>query len=116
MKFTINLEELIEAKGASTHLPIGALEAWIANETYAPEFTEVWDEVEAWIEQAEETYIGEFACGGDFAEHLISELSIAMVDENADIVEWVVIDHEATWESALRHDYTELDGFYFRNV
>jgi hypothetical protein len=116
MQFKLTLDELIEAKGASTSLEIEALEAWIGNETYAPDFNEVWDEIEDWIQRAEEAYIGKFDSGSEFAEHLLSELCISVVDEEANIAEWVVIDYQATWECYLRHEYNELDGFYFRTV
>jgi hypothetical protein len=29
---------------------------------------------------------------------------------------WIVIDVEATWETALRFDYYEENGYYFRHL
>ena len=47
----------------------------------------------------------------DFVESLLDD----QITNDAGIYSWVVIDHEATWESALRYDYSEIefDGSVF---
>lgn len=41
----------------------------------------------------------------DFVESLLED----NFTNDAGIYSWVVIDHEATWESALRYDYSEIE-------
>lgn len=57
----------------------------------------------------EEAYEGEYDRVEDFVDYILE----SMGDE---IPSWVVIDHEATWNYSLRHDYFEENDFYFRNI
>jgi hypothetical protein len=57
----------------------------------------------------EETYEGCFDSKDDFVDYFIT-----MFDLN--IPTWIVIDVEATWETALRFDYYEENGYYFRHL
>jgi hypothetical protein len=57
----------------------------------------------------EEAYEGEF----DDVEAFVDSI---LENSGDDIPSWVVIDHEATWNCSLRHDYYEENGFYFRNI
>jgi hypothetical protein len=57
----------------------------------------------------EEAYEGEFNDVEAFVEYILE-------NSGDDIPSWVVIDHEATWNCSLRHDYFEENGFYFRNM
>jgi hypothetical protein len=56
-----------------------------------------------------EAYEGEFDRVEDFVESILDTMG-------EEVPSWVVIDHEATWNHSLRHDYVEENGFYFRNV
>lgn len=56
----------------------------------------------------DDCYVGEYSSIRDFVEEQIE----AFVD---DMPSWIAIDYEATWHSALRFDYVEEDGHYFRN-
>jgi hypothetical protein len=61
------------------------------------------------IERFEESYEGEFDRVEDFVECILESMG-------EEIPSWLVIDHEATWNCSLRHDYFEENGFYFRNI
>ena len=58
------------------------------------------------IESFEDAYCGEF---GDIREVVEMLLEIYEVD----VPDFVVIDHYATWNANLRHDYTFEGGFLF---
>lgn len=53
-------------------------------------------------------YYGEFCDVREFVEHLL-EL------EGTEIPSWLEVDYDATWECSLRHDFTEENGYYFRD-
>jgi len=57
----------------------------------------------------EDAYEGEFDRLEDFVDNFMENMGES-------IPSWVVVDHEATWNCSLRHDYYEEKGFYFRNV
>jgi hypothetical protein len=57
----------------------------------------------------EDAYEGEFDRVEDFVEH-------HMEVHDVEIPTWICVDHEATWNCSLRHDYYEENGFYFRNI
>lgn len=57
----------------------------------------------------QEAYAGSFGTVRDFVEDQIDQFEVT-------IPNWVCVDHEATWESALRFDYVEHNGVYFRNI
>jgi hypothetical protein len=75
------------------------------------------DAVKAYIEVCgiecvagfEDAYEGEFDRVEDFVDNFMENMGES-------IPSWVVVDHEATWNCSLRHDYYEENGFYFRNV
>jgi len=56
----------------------------------------------------EEAYEGYF----DDVEAFVSYFMESMGDE---IPTWVVVDYSQTWESSLRFDYDEENGYYFRS-
>lgn len=57
---------------------------------------------DATIEQARDAFAGTASSEADFAEDLASESDAIP----SDIVSWIVIDWQATWDCNLRHDYT----------
>jgi antirestriction protein len=57
----------------------------------------------------EDAYEGEFDRLEDFVDNFMENMGES-------IPSWVVVDHEATWNCSLRHDYYEENGFYFRNM
>jgi hypothetical protein len=57
----------------------------------------------------EEAYEGEFDDVEDFVDYILETMGET-------IPSWIVVDHEATWNYNLRHDYYEENGFYFRNI
>jgi len=74
------------------------------------------DAVDAYIECYGIDYLNSFedSYEGSFNDH---EEFIDNYLENygSDIPSWIVIDYDATWEHSLRHDYSEQNGFYFRD-
>ena len=58
----------------------------------------------------EEAYVGEYKSEADFTEEMISQIG----DHNLPC--WIVIDYQATWDSAMRDDYWEEDNYFFRNI
>lgn len=58
----------------------------------------------------EEAYVGEYNSEAHFTEELISEFG------DYQIPSWIAIDYQATWDTALRYDYWEEDGYFFRNI
>ena len=75
------------------------------------------DAVKAYIEcvgidniyQFEEAYEGHFGSVSDFVEETLERYEI-------EIPSWVSIDYETTWNSSLRFDYLEENGYYFRRM
>lgn len=57
------------------------------------------------IENCDERYQGCYSSTADFAEEMVSEIY-------GDIPSIVVVDWEATWDSALRYDYTDCNAGY----
>ena len=58
----------------------------------------------------EEAYMGEYNSEADFTEEMIAQFG----DHN--LPSWIVIDYQATWDSALRYDYWEEDNYFFQNI
>jgi hypothetical protein len=61
------------------------------------------------IKNFSDSYEGEFDRVEDFVEYILE-------NSGDEVPSWLVIDHEATWNCSLRHDYFEENGFYFRNI
>ena len=61
---------------------------------------------EEYVEHFEESYMGEYGSGADFAEQLVSDCYT--LNNPA----FVVIDWEATWDN-LSYDYAEWGGYIF---
>lgn len=58
-----------------------------------------------------EVYEGEFLTEGEFAETLFDSLGENLPDMIRPHVDW-----DDVWHCELRHDYFEVDGYYFRSV
>lgn len=89
---------------------------------YYEKFVELCDDydegaVKAYIEavgidclyEFEEAYEGYFSTVRDFVEENLESHEV-------EIPSWLVLDYEATWNSSLRHDYIEENGYYFRRI
>ena len=61
------------------------------------------------LKDFEDAYVGYYDSEADFAEQYWE-----MCGES-EIPSWLVIDWKATWDSALRFDFVEEDGHFFRN-
>lgn len=66
--------------------------------------------LDSWVQDEQDNYQGEYESGADFCQWLADE--IGDVHNTAD---WLVIDWEATWERAIRFDYTFQSGYVWRN-
>ena len=79
------------------------------NEQYGEDavdaFLEIYDE--EYLENFEDCYCGEYRNGAEFAEETCGCL--------VEVPSFIIIDWESTWECGLRYDYTEENGFFFRN-
>ena len=103
-----DIREFIEEFGYNNFIS-GYYEAWSGlSEDYDNEAIEAFVEnngIED-IESFEDAYCGQF---GDIREVVEMLLEIYEVD----VPDFVVIDHSATWNANLRHDYTFEGGFLF---
>ena len=63
-------------------------------------------------EQFEEAYVGEYASGAEYAEQLADELG-----ELRNVPDYITncIDWQHVWDSYLRYDFEEVNGYFFRN-
>ena len=62
-----------------------------------------------YLYEFEEAYWGHF----DSVRQFIDEYLDSTCTE---IPSWLRVDYEATWNSSLRHDYLEENGYYFRRI
>jgi hypothetical protein len=122
-----NLEQILECRDDNgvenselydfiEEFSIGDLEYFTDYKSAVDDYNE--DAVKAYIELCgsiayvsgfEEAYEGEYDRVEDFVDYILENMGET-------IPSWVVVDHEATWNYSLRHDYTEENGFYFRNI
>jgi hypothetical protein len=61
------------------------------------------------LQHFEETYEGCFESTDDFVDYVLEQ-------GDYNIPDWICVDANATWNSALRFDYYEEDGYYFRHL
>jgi len=78
-------------------------------ENYPQKAVEIYYENIGNFDDFEEAYEGEFDSEAHFTEEMIANMG-----EN--IPSWIVVDYSSTWDTALRHDYWEEDGYFFRNI
>ena len=62
-----------------------------------------------YLESFEDAYYGYFSTVWKFIDEYLDSTC-------TEIPYWVVLDYEATWNSSLRHDYLEENGYYFRRI
>jgi hypothetical protein len=60
------------------------------------------------LNQFVDCYEGYYSTVSEFVEDYFAKYDLK-------VPSWVVVDYEATWESALRFDYDEHEGQYFRS-
>ena len=79
-------------------------------ENYPQKAVEIYYENMGNFDDFEEAYEGEFDSEAHFTEEQIAQFG----DYN--LPSWIVIDYQATWDTALRYDYWEEDNYFFRNI
>jgi antirestriction protein len=70
-------------------------------------FIELYDEDS--LSDFEEAYVGEYNSEAEFAEQYYDMCG------DGKIPSWIVVDWDATWNSSLRFDFDEQDGYFFRS-
>ena len=78
-------------------------------ENYPQKAVEIYYENIGNFDDFEEAYQGEFDSEAHFTEE-----TLASMGEN--IPSYIVIDYQATWDSALRYDYWEESNYFFQNI
>ena len=78
-------------------------------ENYPQKAVEIYYENMGNFDDFEEAYQGEFESEAHFTEEWIANMG-----EN--IPSYIVIDYQATWDSALRYDYWEESNYFFLNI
>ena len=71
------------------------------------------EDMPLFIAEEQENYRGEAQSAADFTRELIEEMGYI----TKEMPEWIVIDYQATWDSAVCHDFIEyqvidIDGTY----
>jgi hypothetical protein len=79
-------------------------------ENYPQEAVEVYYNNIGNFDYFEEAYMGEYHSEAIFTEEMIGQFGVH------DLPSWIVIDYQATWDSALRYDYWEEDNYFFQNI
>lgn len=73
------------------------------------------DECDGYVRSFEDAYIGDYSSLAHFAEQYYEMTAYEAL--NSMPLELVrAIDWEEVWESTLRHDFYEEDGYFFRNT
>ena len=62
-----------------------------------------------YLDDFQDAYYEYFSTVREFVEDYLESHEV-------EIPSWVVLDYEATWNSSLRHDYLEENGYYFRRI
>jgi len=70
-------------------------------------------EIDNLIREEQEVYVGEYESEADFAEIMSHELGIITSD---DIVTWLEIDWDGTYDKTFQWDYNNDGKYYWRNV
>ena len=78
-------------------------------ENYPQKAVEIYYENIGNFDDFEEAYEGEYDSDAHFTEEWIANMG-------DNIPSYIVIDYQATWDSALRYDYWEEDNYFFRNI
>lgn len=102
----VNYNEIESEHG---HVDIDAIKAMVSNNESYFETLSI-DEI---VEQYDETYAGQYDSPAEFTEELLHDTSFFDGIENDDVIHY--FDYQQYWDSMLRHDFFEIDGYYFRN-
>jgi hypothetical protein len=70
-------------------------------------------EIETLIDEEQEVYVGEYESEASFAEIMSHDLGIITSD---DIVTWLEIDWDGTYDKTFQWDYNNDGKYYWRNV
>jgi len=70
-------------------------------------------EIETLIDEEQEVYVGEYESEASFAEVMSHDLGIITSD---DIVTWLEIDWDGTYDKTFQWDYNNDGKYYWRNV
>lgn len=70
-------------------------------------------EIDNLIHEEQEVYVGEYESEASFAEEMCHELGIITSD---DIVTWLEIDWDGTYNKTFQWDYNNDGKYYWRNV
>ena len=111
-EYSYELDELIDFVDTYGEDNIEHVEAYLdaVNNIYCDDAKEVVDNYLknvggiCYVEGCDELYMGNYQS----VEQFIDELELI----DYDIPSWLVIDYEATWDSALRFDYDKIDAPY----
>jgi len=79
-------------------------------ESYPQKAVEIYYENIGNFDEFEEAYMGEYESEAYFTEEMVANFS------DTQIPSWIVIDYQATWDSAMRYDYWEEDNYFFQNM
>jgi len=60
------------------------------------------------VEHCEDAFVGCYSSEADFVEEYIENVL------EVDILTWICVDYQATWDSSVRFDFTFVDGYVFR--
>lgn len=71
------------------------------------------EELEALLAEEQEVYVGEYESEASFAEIMSHGLGIITSD---DIVTWLEIDWQGTYDKTFQWDYNNDGKYYWRNV
>lgn len=117
-----NIVETLENVGCNKDDLMDFIESYgVENLEYLEEYLDLLDEydddaIDAFIsiydvsdlDQFVDRYEGYYSTVSEFVENFLE-------NSDTEIPSWIAIDYEATWESALRFDYDEHEGQYFRS-
>ena len=60
------------------------------------------------VEYCEDAFVGCYSSEADFVEEYIENVL------EVDILTWICVDYQATWDFSVRFDFTFVDGYVFR--
>lgn len=100
-----NVETDIEFKDEEEHEKFEDL-----CENYPQQAVEIYYNNIGNLDEFEDAYRGQYSSEADFAEEICAQFS------DHQLPSWIVIDYQATWDTALRYDYWEEDGYFFENM
>ena len=73
------------------------------------------DECDGYVTNFEDAFIGDYDSNEHFAEQYYEMCRPELINPISSEL-YSAIDWDSVWNSTLRHDFYEEDGFYFRNI